>query len=174
MPRCRSGTARCAPSRSPRCPPGTATPADPPATGALHPLRQPGPDTYAFVADDAGRLLALRRAHPPCVGEWDLPGGFVEAGEEPREAILREIAEETGLEVELLGILGAYTSVYGDTGRRTVDLAYRARVTGGTLTLSDEKSEAAWFAPAEFPEPAFRRRARGLADLTALGPWTSA
>src|SRR5689334_9855545 len=57
----------------------------------------PAVTTYAFVADADGRFLALRRAHPPSTGEWDLPGGFVEAGEAPADAIVREIAEETGL-----------------------------------------------------------------------------
>ena len=147
----------------PACPRGHFTHYDNPAL-----------TTFAFVADDAGRLLALRRAHPPCVGDWDLPGGFVEAGEAPRDAIVREIAEETGLTVELLGLLGAYGSVYGETGRHTVDLGYRARVTGGQLRLSEEKSEAAWFAADEFPAPAFAGERAGLADLRALGPWTSA
>jgi ADP-ribose pyrophosphatase YjhB (NUDIX family) len=136
----------------------------------------PAVTTYAFVADQQGRLLALRRAHPPCTGEWDLPGGFVEAGEAPADAIVREIAEETGLAVELGGVIGAYTSVYGETGRHTVDIGYLARVTGETanIVLSDEKSEAAWFALDEFPEPAFAGERAGLADLKASRPpWTS-
>jgi ADP-ribose pyrophosphatase YjhB (NUDIX family) len=136
----------------------------------------PAVTTYAFVADAAGRFLALRRAHPPCVGEWDLPGGFVEAGEAPAAAIAREIAEETGLMVELLGVVGAYTSVYGETGRHTVDVGYLARSASDTanIVLSDEKSEAAWFALDDFPDPAFAGERAGLADLKASRPpWTS-
>jgi ADP-ribose pyrophosphatase YjhB (NUDIX family) len=133
----------------------------------------PALTTFAFVHDADGRVLALRRAHEPCAGQWDLPGGFVEAGEPPCAAIVREVAEETGLRVELLGVLGAYSSVYGQTGRHTVDVGYRARVTGGTLALSDEKSQAGWFAPGELPLLAFAGERAGLADLQALGPWTS-
>lgn len=137
----------------------------------------PAVTTFAFVADPTGRYLALRRAHPPCADEWDLPGGFVEAGEAPATAIVREIAEETGLPVELLGVLGAYASVYGETGRHTVDIGFHARVGPQHVTdmlLSDEKSEAAWFALDEFPDPAFAGERAGLADLKASRPpWTS-
>jgi NAD+ diphosphatase len=142
-------------------------------TGHFVHFDNPAVTTFAFVAGAGGRLLALRRAHEPCLGAWDLPGGFVEAGEPPSEAVVREIAEETGLAVELLGVLGAYASVYGETGRHTVDVGFRARVTGGELRLSDEKSEAGWFAADDFPAPAFAGERAGLADLRALGPWTS-
>lgn len=125
----------------------------------------PAVTTYAFVADSQDRLLALRRAHEPCLGEWDLPGGFIDAGEAPAAAILREIREETGLEAELTGVLGAYSSVYGETGRHTVDIGFRARVVGGTFVLSDEKSEAAWFSLEDFPEPAFAGERAGLRAL---------
>ena len=136
----------------------------------------PAVTTFASVANEHGELLALRRAHAPCLGEWDLPGGFVEAGEPPAEAIVREIREETGLEAELLGVIGAYSSVYGETGRHTVDIGYLARTQHtGDMLLSDEKSEAAWFALDEFPDPAFAGERAGLADLKASPPpWTSA
>lgn len=136
----------------------------------------PAVTTYAYVADERGRFLALRRAHEPCLGQWDLPGGFVEAGEPPAHAIVREIREETGLEAEIVGVLGAYTSVYGETGRHTVDVGYLARTQHtADMLLSDEKSEAAWFALDEFPEPAFAGERAGLADLRASPPpWTSA
>jgi ADP-ribose pyrophosphatase YjhB (NUDIX family) len=135
----------------------------------------PAVTTFAFVADPDGRLLALRRAHPPCLGEWDLPGGFVDAGEPPAVAIVREIREETGLEAQLLGVLGAYASIYGETGRHTVDIGFLARVAApASMVLSDEKSEAAWFALADFPDPAFAGERAGLADLKASPPpWTS-
>lgn len=135
----------------------------------------PAVTTFAFVADPQGRLLALRRAHEPCLGRWDLPGGFVDAGEDPAAAIVREIREETGLEAELMGMLGAYSSVYGETGRHTVDIGFVARVQRTEdMLLSDEKSEAAWFALDTFPDPAFAGERAGLADLKASGPsWTS-
>lgn len=136
----------------------------------------PAVTTYAFVAGPDGRYLALRRAVPPREGEWDLPGGFVEAGESPAECVRREAREETGLELELLGVIGAYSSVYGETGRHTVDVGFHARAQQtGDMLLSPEKSEAAWFALDEFPDPAFAGERAGLADLKASRPpWTSA
>ena len=137
----------------------------------------PAVTTFALIADARDRFLALRRAHPPCSGEWDLPGGFVESGEAPAAAIVREIAEETGLRVRLERVIGAYTSVYGETGRHTVDIGFLARLDGdapATLALSDEKSEAAWFPLDAFPAPAFAGERAGLADLKASpAPWTS-
>jgi ADP-ribose pyrophosphatase YjhB (NUDIX family) len=131
-----------------------------------HWVNYPNPAVTAFAwLEHDGRFLALRRAHEPCAGQWDLPGGFVEAGEWPEDALRREITEETGLEVADMRILGAWTSRYGDGGKWTVDLAYRCRLTGGELTLSDEKSDHAWLTLAEFPEPAFDGQRVSLARL---------
>ena len=75
----------------------------------------PAVTTYAFVADDRGGLSRCGAPHAPCLGEWDLPGGFVDAGER-RRRVVREIREETGLEDERWACLGAYSSIYGETG----------------------------------------------------------
>jgi ADP-ribose pyrophosphatase YjhB (NUDIX family) len=126
----------------------------------------PATTTFAFI-ERAGEFLALRRAHAPCVGEWDLPGGFIEAGERPDESLLREIAEETQLEVDIAGVIGAYAGEYGEDGKHTVDIGYLCRVTGGELRISEEKSEARWASLDAFPEPAFEGERRALADLRA-------
>ncbi len=83
----------------------------------------PAVTAFAFVERD-GRYLVLRREHEPHRGDWDLPGGFVECGETPAEAVTRELREETGLDAEALELLGAYKSTYG-AGRWTVDVAFR-------------------------------------------------
>lgn len=59
------------------------------------------PCVGGVVTDGAGRLLMIRRAHPPAAGAWSLPGGRVEPGEDDATAVVREIAEETGLAVEV-------------------------------------------------------------------------
>jgi ADP-ribose pyrophosphatase YjhB (NUDIX family) len=128
----------------------------------------PATTTFAFIEGADGTFLALRRAHEPCAGEWDLPGGFIEAGESPDDSLLREIAEETRLEVEIVGVIGAYSGRYGTggtEGKHTVDIGYHCRVTGGELQISEEKSEAAWVSLADFPEPAFEGERRALAAL---------
>lgn len=120
---------------------------------------------FAFVRDDRGRYLVLRRAREPFAGAWDLPGGFVEPGETPADAVRRELAEETGLEVEVERLLGAYTGRYGDGGRWTVDIGFACRATGGDFRLDAEKSGAAWLALDDLPPLAFAGERAGLADL---------
>jgi ADP-ribose pyrophosphatase YjhB (NUDIX family) len=60
----------------------------------------------AVVHDDAGRLLLVRRGHPPNAGTWSLPGGRVEAGETLEQAVVREVREETGLAVRPARVAG--------------------------------------------------------------------
>ena len=124
----------------------------------------PATTTFAFIERDS-EFLALRRAHEPCAGEWDLPGGFIEAGESPDDSLMREITEETQLEVEIVGVIGAYSGQYGADGKHTVDIGYHCRVTGGELQISEEKSEARWVSLEDFPEPAFEGERRALAAL---------
>ena len=124
----------------------------------------PAVTTIGFVEHD-GRFLILRRAQEPFHGRWDMPGGFVEAGETPQECLRRELTEETGLQVAELTVIGAYRSRYGDGGRFTVDVAYHARTDSERLSLSDEKSEAAWVSLAEMPTLAFEGEREALADL---------
>lgn len=127
----------------------------------------PAVTTLAFLERD-GCFLVLRRADEPFAGAWDLPGGFVEAGESPEECIRREVGEETGLEMAELEILGAFASRYGDAGRHTVDIAYRARARPGEVVLSAEKSGASWVALGEMPELAFAGERAALAVLRGV------
>lgn len=100
-----------------------------------------------IVADEAGRVVLVRRAIEPGYGKWVFPGGYVDRGEDVRLAAVREAREECGLEVELLDLL----DVYSFTGLTPVVITYTARVLGGTLAVDDEGLEAAWFAPDEIP-----------------------
>ena len=61
----------------------------------------------AVVHDEQGRLLLIRRGHAPSAGLWSVPGGRMEAGETEQEAVVRELAEETGLAVVPVRPLGA-------------------------------------------------------------------
>ncbi|MEM8994705.1 MAG: NUDIX hydrolase [Acidobacteriota bacterium] len=91
---------------------------------------------YAVIVDD-GRLLLCRIAPriPAHAGKWTLPGGGLDFGETPEEAVVREVAEETGLSVEPREILGTDTLCLGDGDRAThhLRLIYRAKATGGAL-----------------------------------------
>ncbi|HEX5535391.1 MAG TPA: NUDIX domain-containing protein [Actinomycetales bacterium] len=63
-------------------------------------------DCVGAIVHDDGRLLLVRRANPPAAGTWTIPGGKVEAGEDDATAVVREVAEETGLVVEVGRLVG--------------------------------------------------------------------
>jgi 8-oxo-dGTP diphosphatase len=87
-------------------------------------------------------------------------------GESPREAVVREVREETGLEVETTDLIGAFNSEYGDSGRHTIDVAYLCEISGGEFELDrHEKSDAAWVPLADMPELAFAGEEQALAAL---------
>jgi len=96
-------------------------------------------------------LLTRRRDN----GRWCLPGGHMESGESIAETAVREAFEETGLHVELVRLIGVYTSPdfviqHGDGPRKQlVAICFEARVVGGQMGLSNETSDIGWFAPGE-------------------------
>ena len=125
------------------------------------------PTACALVVDEAGRLLLGRRATEIWHGYWDTPGGFLEEGEEPLDALRRELLEETGLEIEPVEFVGGYTDRYGEgeDAPYTLNLYWTARVVGGEERPDDDVSELRWFAPDELPgadEIAFDNVARVL------------
>jgi 8-oxo-dGTP diphosphatase len=111
------------------------------------------PTACAIVTDEQGRVLLARRAGEPFRGYWDLPGGFLEEGEHPLDALRRELREETGLEVEPGEFLGIWMDRYGDAedAHATLNLYWSARVLSGEPQAADDVSELAWFSPDELP-----------------------
>src|SRR5258707_11889644 len=81
----------------------------------------PRPAVCAVVTDGE-RAMLVRRAVEPRRGFWDLPGGFLERGEHPAEGLLRELREETGLEIEILEALGFFLDTYPEPGETTLNL----------------------------------------------------
>jgi ADP-ribose pyrophosphatase YjhB (NUDIX family) len=111
--------------------------------------------TAGALCVDNGRVLLARRAHPPFEGFWDIPGGFLDEGEDPLDGLRRELREETGLEVEPQGFLGIWMDRYGgdSTAEATLNLYWTARVVGGDAEPADDVSELRWFNRDELPAP---------------------
>ena len=113
------------------------------------------------MSDDEGRVLLVRRGIEPDRGKWDIPGGFIHEGEGLEDAARRELREETGLEVELEGLLGVWPDWYGSgpSASYTVNVYWTARVSSGDPEPADEVDELRWFSRDELPardELAFR------------------
>lgn len=98
-----------------------------------------------------GRILLVRRAQPPARGVFTFPGGVVEAGESLHAALTRELAEETGLSIEPVGLAGTREFIARDAGghveRHFVILAFAARWLSGEPRLNHELAEARWLRP---------------------------
>ena len=105
------------------------------------------PCVGAVVRDAAGRLLLVRRANEPGRGLWSVPGGRVEPGETAAEAVVREVAEETGLAVVVTGLAGVVERAAPDGGTYVIE-DHTARLAPGTdpaaLRAGDDALAAAW------------------------------
>lgn len=110
---------------------------------------------YGILVDDTGRLLLVRAAsYLTVAGRWFLPGGGVEHGETPVDALRREVHEETGLavgEATLLGVLSDTWRIPDGTDLHTVRLVYRVHDWRGELRpeAAGSSDEAAWFSPGQ-------------------------
>src|SRR3712207_6497696 len=109
-------------------------------------------------------VVLIRRASDPFQGQWALPGGFVEVGETVETAATREAAEETGLAVELAGLVGVYSEPDRDPRGHNVSVAFLARVLSGDLVAATDAAEVAVLDP-DSVELAFDHR-RIIADAT--------
>ncbi len=130
-----------------------------PACGRVHFL---DPKVAAGVVVEAeGKVLLVRRAVEPELGKWTIPGGFVEADEDPVLTAQRECEEETGLQVQVEGLLDVLHGLEHPSGASIVIL-YQGRLRGGELSARDDADQAAFFAPHELPELAFEATRQAL------------
>lgn len=102
----------------------------------------------AAVLDDQGRILLIERSDN---GYWALPGGAQDLGESTSQALVREVREETNVDVEIVGISGIYSDprhvIAYDDGevRQEFSICFRARPVGGTPQSSPESRKVGWF-----------------------------
>jgi len=151
-PRCAAGLAGLPPTRCGAC--GYALYVNPRPTGSVIIVRD-----YTF--------LALRRAREPRRGQWDLPGGFCDGWEHPRDTAVREAREELGLEVRLDHFVGMYLGEYAyqDELLPVLDCFWLASIVSGQLRPDPvEASEHGWFPLADPPVLAFETMNRAMPD----------
>ena len=107
------------------------------------PVERPVP-CAGVVCLRGGEVLLIRRGKAPLKGEWSLPGGRMEMGEGVAQTALRELAEETGVEAELLGLIDVVDHFH--EGGQMVLIDYAARWTAGEPVGGDDAMEARFFA----------------------------
>jgi 8-oxo-dGTP diphosphatase len=107
-----------------------------------------------------GRVLLVRRATEPLKGEWSVPGGMLELGEELRDGVRREALEETGVEVEPGEVLDVFDSIFADAQGRTqyhyVLIDYLCRPVSGQAVAGSDVSEVRWVSAEELPAMGLR------------------
>lgn len=123
---------------------------------------------------EAGRLLLVRRAMEPQKGLWSLPAGYLDAGESPAETAVRETREETGLEVQVTGLVDVFHNPPG--AGASVFLLYRGeRVPGNNdaPVAADDADAVGFFARDELPPLAFASTFAAVELLPASPPSSS-
>lgn len=117
----------------------------------------------AILVEQDGRLVLQRRTINPGLGKWTFPSGYVDRGEPPETAAVREVREEVGLEVRISHLIGLYST----PGEPVVVAVYAADPISGTVIAGDENDAAAYFSPDDLPELAFPHDAEIIADWQA-------
>jgi ADP-ribose pyrophosphatase YjhB (NUDIX family) len=112
------------------------------------------PSTTAVVTDEQDRIVLIRRRDNDL---WALPGGGMELGESIIDTAVREVKEETGLDVEVTGLIGVYTNpnhvmAYTDGEvRQQFSLCFTTRLLGGDLLADSESTDIAWTRTRDIP-----------------------
>ena len=133
------------------------------------------PSTTAIVSDGQGRIALVKRKDNEL---WALPGGGMELGESIEQGAVREVKEETGLDVEVDGLVGVYTNPHHvmayDDGevRQQFSLCFTTKLLGGELQFDDESTDIAWVAEGDlvsYPmHPSMRLRVQHFFDRRSL------
>jgi 8-oxo-dGTP diphosphatase len=103
----------------------------------------------AVITDHHGRILLMERGTEPFRGDWVLPGGLVDPGETVEEAVVREVREELGLTVEVVRLIGVFSTPGRDPRGSFVSLAFHVRITGGEVIATEEAPAHRWLVSGE-------------------------
>jgi 8-oxo-dGTP diphosphatase len=116
-----------------------------------------GIGSFAVIFDEQQRVLLCHRRD---YDFWGLPGGGVESGESPWQAVVREVKEEVGLDVEVERLVG----VYSWPGEDDLTLTFACKAVGGELSASDESSGARYFRWNDLPPNTFQEHRKRVGD----------
>ena len=113
-------------------------------------------DCIVMTRDDEPKVLLIERGHEPFKGCWAFPGGFMNMDETTEQCAIRELEEETGLKVNEIKQIGAYSKVDRDPRGRTITVAYLALVDEPLpVRGQDDAAKAQWFSIKNLPKLAF-------------------
>jgi len=119
-----------------------------------HYYHNPLPSVAILGVNGQDEILLVKRGIEPDKGRWALPSGFIEVGETPEEAVLRELKEETGLKGRIINLVGVYmeqTKLYGDV----LLMGYRIEITGGVLRPGSDTVDVRFFPKNRLPQIPF-------------------
>jgi ADP-ribose pyrophosphatase YjhB (NUDIX family) len=109
------------------------------------------PCAGGIIHDATSRLLLIRRGRPPSAGSWSVPGGRCLPGESAAAACVREVAEETGLRVEVVRLAGRVERAAPDGGIYVID-DFVCRAVSGSLAAGDDAADARWVSRAQLAQ----------------------
>jgi 8-oxo-dGTP diphosphatase len=132
------------------------------------------------VVVQGGRVLLVKRRYAPLAGEWSLPGGGVETGETLAACVVRELREETGLDVEVGPVIEVFDRITHDAEGRVqyhyVLVDYLCWPIGGELVAASDVADAVWVDPPDIPDYKITAKATAVIEralvIAATAPWS--
>lgn len=125
----------------------------------------------AVIWNPQGEVLLVGRARPPRMGEWSIPGGKVDMGESLREALLREVREETGIDIEIAGLIDVVEFIAAEEnerpGQHYVLIDFSARWLKGEVRPASDAKDARWVRPAALDRYEMWEETRRIIALSA-------
>jgi len=113
-------------------------------------------DVAVITTEQEPKVLLIQRGNEPYKGHWAFPGGFMDMDETTEQCAIRELEEETGLQVSEVKQIGAYSKVERDPRGRTITVAYLARIANAEkVNGQDDAAKAEWFPINNLPPLAF-------------------
>lgn len=103
--------------------------------------KNPALTVDTIILED-NKVVLIKRLNNPYKDYWAIPGGFVEYGEKVEDAAVREAKEETGLDIELIKLVGVYSDPNRDPRGHTVTIAFLSKIVGGTLKSDSDAKDA--------------------------------